>query len=119
MRHGWMAALFVLLMNGCQPQQPNEIPRSRPALASDNTPSRADPPQAKDSGADAVNPQLDTRGGAVPPGDAPGASPPSSGTPTAEQIDHALAACGRLPASQQEPCRSRIGQASAEPVKDR
>jgi hypothetical protein len=123
MRQNWMAIVYVLVLGACQPQQPNEIPRSRSALESDNTPSRADPSQTRATAADAVNPQEDARGRAVPVGTAPGSGVPGSGSnpPTAEQIDDAMAACGRLPADQQEACRSRIAPAASrvDETKDR
>ena len=107
-----LAALTAL--GACQPEQPNDMPRARSPLASDNTPSKADPPQSPAPSNDNPNPQGQV--GLVP------RAPPvyeerdsdpadNSRNPPQQQREDALAACRRQPMEQQEACRQRVEQA--------
>lgn len=107
--------LLVLMMNGCQPQ-PDDTPPSRPPLANDTAPSKADSPQVHDrTAADAVNPTAQAQRGAPSASNAPAPGDPDVGkaaNPPPQQVDAALAACERLPAAQQSVCKERIKSAT-------
>lgn len=109
------SGLLVLLMNGCQPQ-PDDTPPSRPALATDRAPSKADASQVRDRTApDAVNPSAQAQRDTPPASNAPAPGDPDVGKaahPPPQQVDAALAACERLPAEQQTVCKERIRSAT-------
>lgn len=119
-----LSALATLA--ACQPEQPNDMQGSRAPLASDNTPSKAEPPQSPAPSNDNPNPQgqigLVPR---APPVAERGDSDPAdnSRNPPPQQREDALAACRRQPTGQQEVCRQRVEQAlntsNAKPADER